>query len=496
MTIVVPFDANFAPAAIRLLNWCVELSGRQRHPCVLVCSKDTPPAVRQEVFNAAQEAFASVVIINPYQTDKHQWPQTVNLFFRTTCAYMEKVKKESFFWCEVDCVPLVSNWIDLLEAEYYIANKPYMGFRRDIPVPHISGPAIYPHNVRRYNSESLRDIRNRFGVLSFDLVEGKQTLKHAHVTKQIHHEWGAKDAPWTFPDKESLKRINQEAVVFHRSKSGDLIERLRENMPKRVAAFDPAYSLVGTEKIVWATETAGETVECYYGMAPKDPGLRVVVLYIYPVFGGKHDFLAKRFTDSYTRHFPEVAHKLVVVANGGEPTPVMRETFANINCDWIVHDDTGWDIGAYRKAARVIPCEMMVFMGGTAFVLGRGWLERMIEAFKKHGPEHIYGSTASHGGTSHIRTTGWWCDPKLLNSYPFPPTTSDQGSRYEFEHGKTSFTNWVLKRGGKALMVTWTQEVEKEGWDLIPNGFHRGDQSALIVGDRLTEPPYHSAPTK
>lgn len=473
MTVVVPFDAAFAPAAIRLLNWCVELSGKQRHPCLLVCSKDTPPSVRSQVVSAAQEAFASVKIINPYLHDKHKWPETVNLFFRTACAFMEKEGKQAFFWCEVDCVPLVSNWIDILESEYYMVGKPYMGFRRDIPVPHISGPAVYPHNVRRYNSESLRDIRNRYGILSFDLVEGKQTLKHAHVTKLIHHEWGAKDAPWTFPDKESMERISKEAVVFHRNKDGTCIDRLREQRPKLQSRA--------------VLESNHEILQ-----PPTDAGLSVVVLYIYPVFGGKHDFLAKRFADSYAKYFPEVAHKLVVVANGGEPSAVMRETFANINCDWITHDDTGWDIGAYRKAARVIPCDLMVFMGGTAFVLGRGWLERMIEAFKKHGPENLYGSTASHGVTPHIRTTGFFCDPKLVNAYPFPPTTSEQKSRYGFEHGDNSLTQWVLKRGGKALMITWTQEVEKEGWDLIPNGFQRGTQGALIVGDRLTEPPYHN----
>lgn len=480
MYAVIPFDASFAPAAVRLLEWCFELSGRQRHPCLLVCSKDTPHPVREEVISAAREAFAAVTIINPYAHDKHHWPETVNLFFRTAVSYMERERKEPFFWLEVDCVPLVSNWLDLLESEYYLANKPYMGFRRDIPIPHISGPAIYPHNVRRYNSESLRDIRNRHGVISFDLVEGAQTLKHAHVTNLIHHEWGAQDAPWTFPDKESLDRINKTAVLFHRSKSGDLIERLRERRPK------PESGMVG-----FGTPTGSEDV--FYEEPAPNPGLRIVVIYVYPVFGGKHDFLAKRFADSYTQHFPEVAHKLVVVANGGEPSSVMRETFATINCEWLVHDDNGWDIGAYRKAARVIPCDLMVFMGGTAFVRGRGWLERMIEAYKKHGPDNLYGATASHGGTSHIRTTGLWMNPKLLCEYPHP-VTSEQASRYAFEHGKNSLTQWVLKRGGKALMVTWKDEVEKEGWDLIPNGFQRGNQSALIVGDRLTEKPYFNAP--
>ena len=217
---------------------------------------------------------------------------------------------------------------------------------------------------------------------------------------------------------------------------------------------------------------------------------RAVVIYIYPVAGGDHVTYARRFAESYRRFRPGVTHRLIVVSNGGQPTPEMKATFAGVQFSWLVHDDSGWDIGAYRYAARVVPdCDLMVFFGGSTQVRGAGWLERMIASFEEHG-EAIYGAMGSLGHNIHIRTTAFWMPPSLLNRYPYP-TTSDRASRYDFEHGRRGLTMWVLASGLKAWMVTWNGSFQHWQWDDIPNGFHQGDQSALLAWDRLADPPYH-----
>lgn len=217
--------------------------------------------------------------------------------------------------------------------------------------------------------------------------------------------------------------------------------------------------------------------------------LNVVVIYVYPNMGGLHDDLATRFVKYYTQFKPAMDHKLVIVSNGGPPTAAALDILRPLQYQVLMHDDTGWDIGAYQKAARTIPCDLMVFFGGTSFPKGPGWLERMVAAYRKHGPA-IYGATGSLGHNIHIRTTGFWLDPSLFNAYPHP-VTSERDSRYAFEHGKQGLTMWAIARGLKAWVVTWTGEYEWQQWDSIPNGFQRGDQSALLVGDRLTEPPYY-----
>ena len=216
---------------------------------------------------------------------------------------------------------------------------------------------------------------------------------------------------------------------------------------------------------------------------------KVVVVYVYPTMGGDHDTYARRFADSYRRFRSAVPHQLVVVSNGGRPTGQMQKVFKGLEPSWLIHDDSGWDIGAYRKAAREIPCDLMVFFGGSSHLRGARWLDRIVESFQQHG-EAIYGAMGSLGHNIHIRTTAFWLPPSLLNQYPYK-TTNDRVSRYDFEHGKHGLTMWTLSRGLKAWMVTWKGCYQPCQWDDIPNGFHQGDQSALIAWDRLADPPYH-----
>ena len=211
--------------------------------------------------------------------------------------------------------------------------------------------------------------------------------------------------------------------------------------------------------------------------------MKVVVVYVYPVFGENHDTCAKRFVESYKQCKAEYPHSLVMISNGGDPTAEQKSIF-NVRHKTLIHDDTGWDIGAYRKAAKEIPCDLMVFFGGTSYLRKCGWLKRMVESYLTHG-EALYGAMGCASNCTHIRTTGFWMNPALLNEYPHP-TTSERSSRYEFEHGANSLTSWIFGRGLKALMVTWNGEYEWQDWNGIPNGYRNGDQSQLVCGDRLT----------
>lgn len=223
----------------------------------------------------------------------------------------------------------------------------------------------------------------------------------------------------------------------------------------------------------------------------------VVVLYIYPVFGGKFDTYAHRFSKTYVENAPKIAHRLIVISNGGEPRPEMRAAMAPTGCEWLTHDNSGYDIGAFQMAARKIPAQLMVFFGNSAYLRKQGWLERMIQSSEKHGNKALYGSMGHRGDIGHnvyphIRTTGWWINPALLNAYPFHVLKPEV--RYEFEHGKTCLSEWIRTNGLQRLVVTFNAEYEWKDWDLTGNGYHQGDQSGLLSGDRLTEPPYYPTP--
>lgn len=221
--------------------------------------------------------------------------------------------------------------------------------------------------------------------------------------------------------------------------------------------------------------------------------MKTTLVYVHLPHDPEHIDLAARFLSTYHANPPLYPHETLVVCNGAAPTASTQILFASLNPSYLVHDDSGWDIGAYQKAAREWPCDLMVFFGGKTHFTRAGWLGRMVMAFQKHG-DHLYGATANCGDQRvnvqpHIRTTGFWMSPALFNKYPI--RVIDHTKRYEFEHGKTCLTTWIKQQGKKALMVTWDGEYVWPHWDSIHNGFHRGDQSGLLVRDRLTEPPYY-----
>lgn len=225
--------------------------------------------------------------------------------------------------------------------------------------------------------------------------------------------------------------------------------------------------------------------------------MKVAITYIYPLNGAEcHMDCALKFLDTYHRHPPGMDHDTVIICNGSPVTDEARFLFGSMpNPTLIEHDGSGKDIGGYQLAARVYPCDLMVFFGGNTYLKRGGWLVRMVEAWRKHG-DTLYGAMGNAGVEHawvypHIRTTGFWMSPSLLNQYPIKVTdTGRHGPRYEFEHGITGLTMWIHKQNKMAWVVGWDGEYTRHQWNGVPNGFHSGDQSNMLCGDRMSAPPY------
>lgn len=223
--------------------------------------------------------------------------------------------------------------------------------------------------------------------------------------------------------------------------------------------------------------------------------MRTAITYIFPANAGEqHTQYALRFIQSYNANPPAIDHETIVVLNAAKVTPEIQCMFASLrNVTFLERDGSAMDIGGYQDAAAKFPCDLMAFFGGSTYFKGGGWLLRMLQVYLKHGPA-LYGVMGNRGDSKvnvwpHVRTTGFWTTTDLMNRYPHRIVRNDQ--RYEFEHGKTCFANWIKVQGLKSWITTWTGEYLWDHWDIIPNGFHRGDQSALLCGDRLSEPPFY-----
>jgi hypothetical protein len=222
-----------------------------------------------------------------------------------------------------------------------------------------------------------------------------------------------------------------------------------------------------------------------------------IALYVFPVYDLKYNDQARRFVETYRAYNAGHEHQLWVICNGGEPNDEQRAIFKGIPCLFVPRGNEGWDIGAYQETAHSIvdsglKCDFIVCFGTSAYIKCNDWMKRMVESFVKRG-DTLFGTMGNAGDAAvkvepHIRTTSFWISPSLFAQYPFVVT--DSNKRYEFEHGPTCLTTWIRNLGKTPYMVTRDGEYERQEWDFIPNGFHRGDQSNLLAGDRVSAPPY------
>jgi hypothetical protein len=222
--------------------------------------------------------------------------------------------------------------------------------------------------------------------------------------------------------------------------------------------------------------------------------MKIAVAYCFPMVGyPPAQQYAARFVAQYHECPPGREHSTVILCNGGAPDAFTQTLFGSLpELSLLQHDNSGYDIGAFQMASRTVPCDLMVFLGSSAWPTRPGWLERIAQATERHG-FGLYGAMANTGDnlinvSPHIRTTGFWIQPSLFNKYPF--IVKEARNRYEFEHGKTCLTNWITKQGLHAWMVTWYGEYLLYQWSSVPNAFQNGDQSAVVIRDRLTEPPF------
>lgn len=233
--------------------------------------------------------------------------------------------------------------------------------------------------------------------------------------------------------------------------------------------------------------------------------MNIAICYIYPTanHGAHHFDLAQRFVQSYKDNPPEAEHSTFIVSNGGPPSnAAMAQMSVLPRFRFIIHDDSGMDIGGYQLVARSVACDMMVFLGGASYIRKPGWLKRMLEVWKTNSIA-LYGCTGNQGDSRigvngvekiwpHIRTTGFWCTPRLVANHPMRVT--DNSQRYPYEHGPKGLTTWALATGRKAFVVGWDCVKPLMECDSMSGGFHNGTQHNLLVGDKLTAPPYYHVP--
>lgn len=227
---MLPFFSGDSWLAEKNLLWMQELDGKLDYDCILSYDTQTDPTKVNEV---ASQMFRSVKHFKYKRLPEPNWPVPQNHAFTSTAHFMHKLG-QPWLWVESDSVPMRKGWLADIAREHERGTKPFTGHWNEVTKV-FNGVAVYPHDVARYSSHAM------MATITFD-KDGRQPPWDVYCSKQVEphlnkanqlfqHIWNnpATNAAWTFPDLKTVKAVCRPGIaLFHRNKTGDLIDRLRE----------------------------------------------------------------------------------------------------------------------------------------------------------------------------------------------------------------------------------------------------------------------------
>ena len=122
---------------------------------------------------------------------------------------------------------------------------------------------------------------------------------------------------------------------------------------------------------------------------------------------------------SYEEHSAGIDHSLVAVFKGfpdGKIPSDYRERLGPHGAQILALDDTGFDIGSYWAAARVLSYESFCFLNSFSVIRDGDWLTKLV---KHHGPS--VGVVGASGSWQSHFTPSWQLVPKGLRVLGLSP---------------------------------------------------------------------------
>jgi hypothetical protein len=227
--VVLPFCTIDVLQLIKNLKWMKTMGTEKTHDCIVSFDASTSSVAVKEAVNLAKEVFCNVQQTSYRIPIGTGFPQT--FAWQHAARVMQKMGR-AWLWMEADAIPLKKQWLTVLQNVYDNCRMPFAG-----PIVgkgmHMNGtPSIFPANTPDLLPRTMSHTQNAFDVEYRDEMEGKvKDIGHIAVAY-----WGIKngylnalegEAPNFPPGSHHLiNQIPKTAVVFHRDKSGSLIDRL------------------------------------------------------------------------------------------------------------------------------------------------------------------------------------------------------------------------------------------------------------------------------
>lgn len=230
--VVIPFCDKDYDCAMLNLKLARILDGKTPYEAII--SYDTDSSIKhiRNVRAAANECFNCVDSFVYKPPRNLEWPRPQNHAWSKIAEYIKDRYECSWFWWEMDAVPLRKGWLNILMNEYGESGKQFMGYIVE-SMGHMNGVGFYPQDISKYVPTYNRLVK------AFDVAIRAQTIAHTHKANHLFqnmwalnedgvHILGKGKAP-SFPTKESVENIiDFNKVIFHRCKDGTLAKRLIE----------------------------------------------------------------------------------------------------------------------------------------------------------------------------------------------------------------------------------------------------------------------------
>lgn len=229
---VLPMCGADIEAAIRNVAWMEELGQTKNYPALLSVDDQTYREKVKQVEASARQAFGEVRTHYYSTNGKNGWPQGANMAWQHAARFVQANYRLPWFFCEADMVALKSSWLDELSAAYQRCGKMFFG-----PIVkgrgHCNGAMIYCWDAANRLPSAMKATTQ-----AWDYLCKAEMLPHAADAEPlVQHAWGLHNGaphpyegnPIRFNSVDQVKAwVHPDAVVFHRSKYGDLQRLLRE----------------------------------------------------------------------------------------------------------------------------------------------------------------------------------------------------------------------------------------------------------------------------
>lgn len=170
--------------------------------------------------------------------------------------------------------------------------------------------------------------------------------------------------------------------------------------------------------------------------------------------------VCEQFLNSYKNFNAGIEHNLTILVKKSAPKyfiNLVEKSGFNI----MQLPDEGLDLGAFIQGAKQLQGDYIFCIGSGMTILCEDWLAKFHNAFENDAKIKLAGAMGSYAkGHSdrfpnpHIRTCAFMMKRGLFleyaESHKFPQTKEDT---WEIEHGADSLTNFILNKGGWAVVV-------------------------------------------